>query len=307
LSPPASATGNGAVVVKVAENPMALNRAATVTLTSGTLTRTVAVTQAAGDATLSVEPEEIPAVRTAGSYSITVTSNTAWTATVNTAATWCTLTDASATGNGTVTVNVAKNPTLDARAATVTLTPISGAPTRTVAVTQGAVPAKLCAQCCWDGTAATWVNCYVTTNAYPFDNNTTNTTVGWSGNGDKYYEGARSDRNGRANTAAISSAGMSAVQLCKDLGSGWYLPAYEELVNMSDGSAKSPLNNSTGANLLDELDDNYQSSTELVKNGGRYNDTYNFNKNIAVAVRPDGFPTWGIKAHISYVRCAWRN
>jgi hypothetical protein len=134
---PASGTGNGTLTVSVAENPMAAARAATVTLTAGTLTRTVAVTQAGGDATLSVDRTGIPFDKNAGSQSIAVTSNAAWTAAVNTAATWCTLSNASATGNGTLTVTVTANPVAIQRAATVTLT--AGTLTKQVAVTQAGI------------------------------------------------------------------------------------------------------------------------------------------------------------------------
>jgi hypothetical protein len=132
-------TGNGTVTVNVAENPTVETRTATVTLTSGTLTKAVAVTQAAAVPTLEVGKTTIDAAVAANSYPIGVTSNLTWTATVNSAATWCTLTNATATGNGTVTVNIAANPSGDQRAATVMLS--AGTFTRQVSITQaGASP-----------------------------------------------------------------------------------------------------------------------------------------------------------------------
>jgi uncharacterized protein YjdB len=84
--------------------------------------------------TLSVSPDTISAANTAGAYSIEVTSNTAWTATVTSDnSEWCTLTDASGDGNGTVTVNVTANPQ-EARTATVAVT--AGNLTEEVAVNQ---------------------------------------------------------------------------------------------------------------------------------------------------------------------------
>jgi hypothetical protein len=189
-------------------------------------------------------------------------------------------------------------------AATVPLT--SGTIARTVAVTQEAPPTTLCKQCCWDGAAATWVDCYVTTHAYPFDNNTTNTKVVWSGNGATYYDGARSDRNGSANTAAISSTGLSAVQLCKDLGTGWYLPAYEELVNMSDGSTNAPLNGLSGAGLLTVPNASYWVSTELNNNGGRISTSGTGYQIYAVIVYTGGGLYGNSKTDDGYVRCARR-
>jgi uncharacterized protein (TIGR02145 family) len=130
----AAATGNGTVTVGVAANPTVETRAATVTFSAGTLTRTVNVTQAAGDPTLAVNPENISATSAADSYPIAVTSNTSWSVSKNAAATWCSLSNTSATGNGTVTVNVTANSLFEPRAATVTLS--AGAVIRKVIVTQ---------------------------------------------------------------------------------------------------------------------------------------------------------------------------
>jgi hypothetical protein len=131
---PATGSSNGTVTINATENPTAVQRAATVTLSAGTLTRTVSVIQAAGDVILSVDKTTINAVKAAGSYTIAVTSNTYWLASKNSAATWCSLSNTSVIGNGTVTINVTANSTVALRAATVTLT--TGSLTRTVAVTQ---------------------------------------------------------------------------------------------------------------------------------------------------------------------------
>jgi hypothetical protein len=165
----------------------------------------------------------------------------------------------------------------------------------------GNPPTKLCTACCWSG--STWVDCYVTTNAYPFNSNTTNTAVVWSGSGTYYYPGASSDRNGRANTAAISSTGTSAVQICKDLGTGWYLPAYEELINMTTGANNHPLNGRSGANLLATPAEYYWSSTELYNNGGRNSSG---NQDYAVRVNFTGNLNYNAKTTTYFVRCAWR-
>jgi hypothetical protein len=134
---PNSYAGNHAVTVSVTENPTAgVQRTATITFTSGTLTRTVGVTQAAIAPVLTVAPTALDATAGAASYSIGVTSNTDWTATVNAGATWCTLAGTPGTGNGSVTVNVALNAATVTRTATVTLA--AGTLTRAVSVTQAA-------------------------------------------------------------------------------------------------------------------------------------------------------------------------
>jgi uncharacterized protein (TIGR02145 family) len=90
------------------------------------------------DAALSIDKATINAAYTAGSYSVAVTSNTTWTAAVSADATWCTVSPASGTGNGTVAVNVAENPSLVERAATVTIA--AGLLSQAVAVAQDACP-----------------------------------------------------------------------------------------------------------------------------------------------------------------------
>jgi hypothetical protein len=120
--------------VNVTENPVAISRAATVTIAAGTLTHTVTITQAAAAPTLTTDPTSIDAADLAGSYTIAVTSNAEWTAAVDAAATWVSLSPASATGNGTVTVNIAENPATVTRSATITFT--AGTLNQTVDVTQ---------------------------------------------------------------------------------------------------------------------------------------------------------------------------
>jgi hypothetical protein len=171
------------------------------------------------------------------------------------------------------------------------------------------MPITLCEECCWDGDAAsTWVDCYVTTYAYPFDKAATHTRVGWNGYGyPNYYENATSDRNGRANTEAISTyTPVSAVGLCKALGPGWYLPAYEELLNMSRAEEKySPLNGHPGKRLLETPFYFYWSSTEFSNNDGRV--MVSNSTGFATIVETVGIMSGGDKQSSLYnVRCAWR-
>jgi hypothetical protein len=176
-------------------------------------------------------------------------------------------------------------------------------------ITITAVPTTLCTQCCYHGAA--WVDCYVTTNAYPFDNDNTNTTAVWSGNSTTFYAGASgsgSDKNGRVNTANISSSTVTvnAVQICKNLGTGWYLPAYEELYAMSNGAANANSNNLAGKNLLASPIGNYWSSTEYYGNGGR-NSTSDTNYQYrAASAYSTGTLSYTSKVNTFYVRCAWR-
>jgi hypothetical protein len=169
--------------------------------------------------------------------------------------------------------------------------------TYTLNLNPNPIPVTFCAECCWDGSASTWVNCYVTTNAV-------SASAQWSENGNTYYDGAASDKNGRANTEFISTyTSTSAIGLCKALGTGWYLPAYEELINMSGGSPYLPLNSRSGAGLLSY--DYHWSSTECYNNGGRLS----FNSNAAsnaVVIFYDGSAGCLNKTFSYSVQCAWR-
>jgi hypothetical protein len=150
------------------------------------------------------------------------------------------------------------------------------------------------------------VDCFVTTNAYPFGT-TSNTGVLWSGNGAKFYSGASgqgSDKNGRTNTAAISSKDITAVQICKNLGAGWYLPSYEELYAMSSGSANASSNNRNGVGILQS--GWHWSSTEYYRNGGRRTTTNMGDQAKALIVNSNSYMDYDGKLVKHYVRCAWR-
>ncbi|GHT45745.1 hypothetical protein AGMMS49965_22900 [Bacteroidia bacterium] len=128
-------TSTGKIMVNVAENTTAGSRKATITVTAGRCKETVTVTQKVGDAALLVDKTAIAATAVAASYSVAVTSNSAWVAESN--ASWCTLTTTVSGTNGTITVNVEKNPYTYARPETATIT-ITGAVTKTITVTQAA-------------------------------------------------------------------------------------------------------------------------------------------------------------------------
>jgi hypothetical protein len=172
-------------------------------------------------------------------------------------------------------------------------------------------PTTLCTQCCWNG--ATWVDCLVTSYPYPFNNSSPN-RVSWTAIGDVYFpdaSGPGSDKNGRANTAAISGSTvyLNAVQICKDLGTGWYLPAYEELVNMSAGTHADfpPLNGLQGANILTNYtiwssSEYYRTSTD-----DRFGASSSTSYNVYAVSCSMGAPSAGPKSGDGRrVQCAWR-
>jgi hypothetical protein len=273
------------------------------------------------DLELEVEPATSYFTYAAGTADIEVYCNDAWTATVDAAAAaWCSVSPASGDGEGFVAITVTNNtvPPGSTRAATVTFT--SGDLTQTVAVTQEVIPTAFCEKCLWDDAkdeGEEWVDGYITSTFYPYDEATTHIGTNlWSGNGDTYYEGAVSSVNGRANTAAIPSTAGSIVQRCKDLGAGWYLPAYEEYYNMSSADADGgritkadPLNGLSGANLLTIVaeDKFHYSSTEAYNNGGRCTSADEGDKNKLVMVSPSGYTLPAEKGWNGNARCAWLN
>jgi len=130
---PADQKGNGGIVVNIAANTVAEPRTGVVTIKAGPRTKTVTVTQRAGDY-INVMPEEYTAPAAAIDFTVEVKANVAWTATVETAAsTWLSVSDASGTNDGSFTVHCAAN-TNGQRVGTITVT--NGTIVKTVEVVQ---------------------------------------------------------------------------------------------------------------------------------------------------------------------------
>ncbi|GHT42961.1 hypothetical protein AGMMS49965_15660 [Bacteroidia bacterium] len=132
---------SGTIMVNVTENSTTNSRSAMITVTTGTETQTVIVTQEAANATLTLDNTEISATSAVANYPIAVTSNVFWTATVSSDAEWCTISPTFAIGNGTIMVNVTENITMSSRSAMITVT--AGTATQTVIVMQEAANATL--------------------------------------------------------------------------------------------------------------------------------------------------------------------
>lgn len=126
ISPPAKGTGDGTIIVVVAENATTSPRTATIAITDGVVTQMVMVTQAvpggAPNATLTIDSTTIAASAAEAKHFIVVTSNVAWTATVSPGTEWCTISPSVGTGNGTITIVVKKNTTMNIRTAEITIT-----------------------------------------------------------------------------------------------------------------------------------------------------------------------------------------
>lgn len=131
---PATGQNNGSVTVTFAANPTAQERSSVFTATSGTLTATVTITQAAAGESLAVEYTAVDIPGAGGTAAFRVVATVSWTAA--TTSVWITeINPAQGTGNADVTVTVAPNDTANPRTGTVTVS--SGSlPAQTIEITQ---------------------------------------------------------------------------------------------------------------------------------------------------------------------------
>jgi len=140
---PASGSNNGTLTVNYTANTSTSTRTATVTVSGGGITRTYVLTQAGSTptASLTLSAATGNAGAATGTASVGVTSNVAWTA-VSNATSWCTVTPASGSNNGTLTINYTANTSTSSRTATVTVS--GGNITRAYVLTQAGVAAPTC-------------------------------------------------------------------------------------------------------------------------------------------------------------------
>jgi hypothetical protein len=249
-----------------------------------------------------VVDETVTAEFPGDTYYVTVLSDVAWTATVDAdAREWVSVSPAAgAAGNVSVKVIVGNNPGITNRAATITFS--GGDITGTTAVTQYAVPNTFCEKCAWDESSSTWVDAYVTTYIYPFEFDTRELYLNLNlfdysvteeyGNYEVFVpvDNADSYKDGRANTDALVAADSQVAKECRKLGPNWYLPASEELINISNGSVNAPLNGKPGLDLLQLIQDVvelYHSSTLGVASGSTDRTMYSW-----------GVDNYGVGNHI---------
>ena len=108
--PGASNQFNFSNTITFTQNTTVSARTCTITLTAGAggsgLVKTITVTQAAGDATISIAPTSGTFTAAGSSNTITVRSNTSWSSS-NSSNTWLTVNTPSATGNKSVSITAA--------------------------------------------------------------------------------------------------------------------------------------------------------------------------------------------------------
>jgi len=135
VAEPISGMGDGVVGIVAEQNQTVAERIAILTVSAtGVTSQTVTVTQAAGQATLTVSPSILEIGATDGSTAIfDVTSNTAWS--VASDQSWLSVNPASGSGEGTVTLTAGANPSSAERFAIITVA-ANGAASQTVTVIQ---------------------------------------------------------------------------------------------------------------------------------------------------------------------------
>jgi len=197
LSATSGATGNAPLTLTVVtSNPFITTRTATVTIkATGTVDKTITVTQSVGDGTISVSAVTASIAKTANSSTtVNVLSNTTWTVTSD--QNWLTVTTG-ATGDAllTLTANIT-NPAITTRTATVTLK-ASGAIDKTIVVTQEAGDATL-------SVSSSTPNVAKTTNSTVNVDVTSNTT--WTATSDQIWLTVSSGTTGNGTLTITTSA-----------------------------------------------------------------------------------------------------
>lgn len=130
--------GSGKVVIAVAANDTYVDRTATITVTSGDLSDSFIVTQAAKVDRMAVEPASISVPVAGGAFEVAVDSNSDWNVEIPLAAEWCEVDKASGSGSDVVTFTLAANESGVPRTAEVKIS-VSAEVFATVTFSQGRV------------------------------------------------------------------------------------------------------------------------------------------------------------------------
>ena len=134
---PTSGTGNGTFKVTMTSNPNPTERKTVISVSGSGITRQIDVVQAAGKENLEVSATSVTFVANGGTKTVSVSANTAWSVSINTASEWLTVNK----GENGLTLIAAENTKTEQREGTIT---IKGKTlTATVTVTQAAATAEI--------------------------------------------------------------------------------------------------------------------------------------------------------------------
>ena len=130
---PNSGSNNGNVTVTTAANDLTTKRTATITISGGSIIRTINVTQGEFIASLNVSTTSLTFPSSGGQNSFNIASNVSWTIEKSTA-TWLTISPTFGSKDSTITVTTTANDSSSDRTATITIT--AGGTMQTINVTQ---------------------------------------------------------------------------------------------------------------------------------------------------------------------------
>ena len=139
IKPESGSAGTAQVTLTAAENSAKDSRKATITIQSGELTKSIDVSQSAANPVISLDTSSLEFASGSGSKAFKITTNTTWT--VASDQTWCSVSPASGSNDGSVTVSVGENSSTVERTATITVKSEAG--DQTVKVTQSGVSPTL--------------------------------------------------------------------------------------------------------------------------------------------------------------------
>ena len=139
ISPESGKAGTTNLTLTATENTTTEARSATITVWSGDITKKVEVTQAAANAEISLDTNNLLFTANEGSKTFMISSNTSWV--VSSDQTWCSVSPTSGSNDGSVTVKVEENTSTAERTATITVKSEAGE--KTVKVKQSGVAATL--------------------------------------------------------------------------------------------------------------------------------------------------------------------
>ena len=132
IKPESGSAGTAQVTLTAAENTTTGSRTATITIKSGELTKSIDVSQSAANPVISLDTSSLEFASGSGSKAFKIMTNTTWT--VASDQTWCSVSPASGSNDGSVTVSVGENSSTVERTATITVKSEAG--DQTVKVTQ---------------------------------------------------------------------------------------------------------------------------------------------------------------------------
>ena len=129
--------GTTQVDLEAKENTETKARTATITVSSGNLTKNVEISQSAANSEISLSVDNLSFTSGSGSKSFSIKSNIAWT--VSSSQVWCSVSPKSGSSDGSVSVSVEENTSLSERTATITVESEAGSQTVKV-IQSGAEP-----------------------------------------------------------------------------------------------------------------------------------------------------------------------